>query len=92
MQLEPDTLILNLSGISNIRVLETLNKDGKMVLAQISRRTGLNYSSTIKALESLCEAGLVQEEKQGSQRFFDSTFRELRIHFKKYSGIELTKK
>jgi predicted transcriptional regulator len=78
-----------LTGKSKIRVLEALNHNGKMVLAHISRRTGLNYSSTVRALESLCGAGFVREYKQGSQRVFDSTFREIHIQFRKGSGIKV---
>lgn len=76
-------------GISKIRILETLNQHGKLVLAHISRKTGLNYSTTVKALEHLCNNGYVREEKKGNQRVFEPTFREFHVQFRTGSGIDI---
>jgi predicted transcriptional regulator len=88
--IKPKKELSTITGVSKIRILQILNQHGKLVLAHVSRKTGLNYASTIKALESLCSAGFVREERHGTQRIFESTFREFHIQFKTGSGIEMT--
>ena len=88
-RIKTKTELFQLTAVSKIRVLDTLNQHGKLVLAQISRKTGLNHSTTIKALKHLCDAGFVNEEKEGKQRFFETTFQEFHVQFRVGSGLNM---
>jgi len=77
----PEEEILGSRG--RIRVLRVLAESGELNISEVSRRTGLNYTSTERHLAKLKELGLLKEKRYGKIRIFETLFRSLTIRFEK---------
>jgi len=76
-----------------IRTLQVLAESGELNISEVSRRTGLNYTSVERHLVKLAKLGLVKEKRYGKIRIFQTLFHTLTIRFEKGRSlaIELTK-
>jgi len=62
-------------------VLQVLTESGELNISEVSRRTGLNYTSVQRHLMKLKELGLLREKRYGKIRIFQVEFRRLGIVF-----------
>ena len=60
-----------LGSKGRIRVLEVLTESGELNISEVSRRTGLNYTSVERHLMKLKEMGLLNEKRYGKIRIFE---------------------
>ncbi|MFW6109223.1 MAG: ArsR/SmtB family transcription factor [archaeon] len=72
-----------------IRVLEVLNKSGELNISEVSRRTGLNYTSVERHLTKLEDMGLLKEKRYGKIRIFEAVFKSLTVSFERGRPIKL---
>ena len=70
-----------LGSRGRIRVLQVLTMSGELNISEVSRRTGLNYTSVQRHLMKLKELGLLKEKRYGKIRIFEIQFRSLGIVF-----------
>jgi len=70
-----------LGSRGRIRVLQVLTESGELNISEVSRRTGLNYTSVQRHLMKLKELGLLREKRYGKIRIFQVEFRRLGIVF-----------
>ena len=70
-----------LGSRGRIRVLQVLTESGELNISEVSRRTGLNYTSVQRHLMKLKELGLLKEKRYGKIRIFEIQFRSLGIVF-----------
>ena len=63
-----------LGSKGRIRVLEVLTESGELNISEISRRTGLNYTSVDRHLTKLEKLGLLKEKRYGKIRIFEERF------------------
>jgi len=70
-----------LGSRGRIRVLQVLTESGELNISEVSRRTGLNYTSVERHLMKLKELGLLKEKRYGKIRIFQIEFRSLGIVF-----------
>ena len=70
-----------LGSRGRIRVLQVLTESGELNISEVSRRTGLNYTSVERHLMKLKELGLLKEKRYGKIRIFQVEFRSLGIVF-----------
>jgi DNA-binding transcriptional ArsR family regulator len=70
-----------LGSRGRIRVLQVLTMSGELNISEVSRRTGLNYTSVERHLMKLKELGLLKEKRYGKIRIFQIEFRSLNIVF-----------
>jgi DNA-binding transcriptional ArsR family regulator len=70
-----------LGSRGRIRVLQVLTESGELNISEVSRRTGLNYTSVERHLMKLKELGLLREKRYGKIRIFQVEFRSLGIVF-----------
>jgi len=70
-----------LGSRGRIRVLQVLTESGELNISEVSRRTGLNYTSVQRHLMKLKELGLLREKRYGKIRIFQVEFRSLGIVF-----------
>ena len=70
-----------LGSRGRIRVLQVLTESGELNISEVSRRTGLNYTSVQRHLMKLKELGLLKEKRYGKIRIFQVEFRRLGIVF-----------
>jgi len=70
-----------LGSRGRIRVLQVLTESGELNISEVSRRTGLNYTSVERHLMKLKELGLLKEKRYGKIRIFEIQFRSLGIVF-----------
>jgi DNA-binding transcriptional ArsR family regulator len=82
-----------LGSRGRIRTLQVLTESGELNISEVSRRTGLNYTSVERHLVKLAKLGLVKEKRYGKIRIFQTLFHTLTIRFEKGGSlaIELTK-
>ena len=59
-----------LSSAGRIRILQLLSHNGEDNLTDIARKTSQSYTATVRHLERLVEAGVVQEKNYGRVRIF----------------------
>ena len=59
-----------LSSAGRIRILQLLSHNGEDNLTDIARKTSQSYTATVRHLEQLVEAGIVQEKNYGRVRIF----------------------
>ena len=72
-----------LGSRGRIRVLKVLAESGDLNISEVSRRSGLNYTSVERHLTKLKELGLVKEKRYGKIRIFTTLFHTLTIRFEK---------
>jgi len=78
-----------LGSKGRIRVLEVLNKSGELNISEVSRRTGLNYTSVERHLTKLEDMGLLREKRYGKIRIFEAVFKSLTVSFERGRPIKL---
>ena len=78
-----------LGSRGRIRVLEVLAESGELNISEISRRTGLNYTSVERHLSKLVELGLLREKRYGKIRIFKAVFSSLNIRFEQGSPVRV---
>ncbi len=72
-----------LGSKGRIRVLQVLAESGELNISEVSRRTGLNYSSVERHLIKLEKLGLLKEKRYGKIRIFEIQFNSLNIVFER---------
>lgn len=78
-----------LGSKGRIRVLEVLTESGELNISEISRRTGLNYTSVERHLTKLEKLGLLKEKRYGKIRIFEAVFRSFTVSFERGRTIKL---
>jgi len=76
-----------LGSRGRIRVLQVLAESGELNISEVSRRTGLNYTSVERHLVKLKRMGLLREKRYGKIRIFEALFRSLTVSFEKGLGV-----
>ena len=81
-----------LGSRGRIRTLQILAESGELNISEVSRRTGLNYTSVERHLVELAKLGLVKEKRYGKIRIFQTLFQTLTVRFEKGGALvmELT--
>lgn len=81
-----------LGSRGRIRTLQVLAESGELNISEVSRRTGLNYTSVERHLSKLTKLGLVKEKRYGKIRIFQAMFQTLTVRFERGGSlaIELT--
>jgi DNA-binding transcriptional ArsR family regulator len=72
-----------LGSRGRIRVLRVLAESVELNISEISRRTGLNYTSVERHLVKLEKYGIVKEKRYGKIRIFQILFNIINIRFEK---------
>jgi DNA-binding transcriptional ArsR family regulator len=72
-----------------VRVLQILTESGELNISEVSRRTGLNYTSVERHLAKLVKLGLVKEKRYGKIRIFRALFHTLTIRFERGGSLEM---
>ena len=72
-----------LGSRGRVRVLQVLTESGELNISEVSRRTGLNYTSVERHLVKLQRMGLLREKRYGKIRIFEVAFRALRVVFER---------
>jgi DNA-binding transcriptional ArsR family regulator len=72
-----------LGSKGRVRVLQVLSESGELNISEVSRRTGLNYTSVERHLVKLQKLGLLKEKRYGKIRIFQTLFRSIIIRFDK---------
>jgi DNA-binding transcriptional ArsR family regulator len=72
-----------LGSRGRIRVLRVLAESVELNISEISRRTGLNYTSVERHLVKLEKYGIVKEKRYGKIRIFQILFNSINIRFEK---------
>jgi DNA-binding transcriptional ArsR family regulator len=78
-----------LGSKGRIRVLEVLTESGELNISEVSRRTGLNYTSVERHLMKLKDLGLLKEKRYGKIRIFEVTFRSFTASFEKGRPVSI---
>jgi DNA-binding transcriptional ArsR family regulator len=78
-----------LGSKGRIRVLQVLSESTELNISEISRRTGLNYTSVERHLIKLQKMGLLKEKRYGKIRIFETMFRVINIRFEKGRPIDI---
>ena len=78
-----------LGSRGRIRVLRVLAKSGELNISEVSRRTGLNYTSVERHLVKLEKLGLVREKRYGKIRIFQTLFHVLTLRLEKGGDLTL---
>lgn len=78
-----------LGSKGRVRVLEVLNESGELNISEISRRTGLNYTSVERHLTKLEKLGLLKEKRYGKIRIFEAVFKSFTVSFERGRPIKL---
>jgi DNA-binding transcriptional ArsR family regulator len=83
-----------LGSRGRIRVLRVLAESGELNISEVSRRTGLNYTSVERHLVKLEKLGLVREKRYGKIRIFQTLFHILTLRLEKGGvlTLEMTQK
>ncbi len=81
-----------LGSRGRIRTLQVFAESGELNISEVSRRTGLNYTSVERHLVKLAKLGLVKEKRYGKIRIFQAMFQTLTVRFERGGSlvIELT--
>lgn len=72
-----------LGSKGRIRVLRVLSESTELNISEISRRTGLNYTSVERHLVKLEKFGIVKEKRYGKIRIFQTLYSSLNFRFEK---------
>ncbi len=78
-----------LGSKGRIRVLEVLTESGELNISEVSRRTGLNYTSVERHLMKLKGLGLLKEKRYGKIRIFEVTFRSFTASFERGRPVNI---
>ena len=78
-----------LGSRGRIRTLQVLTESGELNISEVSRRTGLNYTSVERHLTKLVKLGLIKEKRYGKIRIFQTIFHSLTIKFEKGGSLAL---
>jgi DNA-binding transcriptional ArsR family regulator len=78
-----------LGSKGRIRVLEVLTESGELNISEVSRRTGLNYTSVERHLTKLKKLGLLKEKRYGKIRIFEVVFKSLKVGFDRGRPIKI---
>ena len=78
-----------LGSKGRIRVLEVLTESGELNISEVSRRTGLNYTSVERHLMKLKNMGLLNEKRYGKIRIFEAVFKSFKVSFDRGRSIKL---
>ena len=78
-----------LGSKGRVRVLEVLTESGELNISEVSRRTGLNYTSVERHLMKLKGLGLLKEKRYGKIRIFEVTFRSFTASFERGRPVNI---
>ncbi len=78
-----------LGSRGRIRTLQVLAESGELNISEVSRRTGLNYTSVERHLAKLVKMGLVKEKRYGKIRIFQAMFQTLTVRFEKGGSLTM---
>lgn len=78
-----------LGSRGRVRVLRVLAESGELNISEVTRRTGLNYTSVERHLRRLREMGLLREKRYGKIRIFEAAFRTVTIKFERGKGVKV---
>jgi len=78
-----------LGSKGRIRVLKVLSESGELNISEVSRRTGLNYTSVERHLMKLKKMDLLNEKRYGKIRIFEINFRRLSITFEQGKSVNI---
>ena len=78
-----------LGSRGRIRTLQILAESGELNISEVSRRTGLNYTSVERHLVKLVKLGLIKEKRYGKIRIFQTLFQTLTVRFEKGGSFAL---
>jgi DNA-binding transcriptional ArsR family regulator len=78
-----------LGSRGRIRTLQVLAESGELNISEVSRRTGLNYTSVERHLAKLAKMGLVKEKRYGKIRIFQAMFQTLTVRFEKGGSLAM---
>jgi DNA-binding transcriptional ArsR family regulator len=78
-----------LGSKGRIRVLKVLSESGELNISEVSRRTGLNYTSVERHLMKLKKMDLLKEKRYGKIRIFQINFRRLSITFEQGRPVSI---
>ena len=78
-----------LGSRGRVRPLQVLAESGELNISEVSRRTGLNYTSVERHLAKLVKLGLVKEKRYGKIRIFQTLFQTLTVRFEKGGNLTL---
>ncbi len=78
-----------LGSRGRVRTLQVLAESGELNISEVSRRTGLNYTSVERHLVKLVKLGLVKEKRYGKIRIFQTLFQTLTVRFEKGGTLDL---
>jgi len=78
-----------LGSKGRIRVLKVLSESGELNISEVSRRTGLNYTSVERHLMKLKKMDLLNEKRYGKIRIFEINFRCLSITFEQGKSVNI---
>lgn len=78
-----------LGSKGRIRVLKVLSESGELNISEVSRRTGLNYTSVERHLMKLKKMELLKEKRYGKIRIFETNFRRLSITFEQGRPVSI---
>jgi DNA-binding transcriptional ArsR family regulator len=70
-------------------VLRVLAESGELNISEVTRRTGMNYTSVERHLKRLKEMGLLSEKRYGKIRIFEATFKTVTIRFERGRGVRV---
>ena len=79
-----------LGSRGRIRVLKVLAESGDLNISEVSRRTGLNYTSVERHLSKLVKLGLIKEKRYGKIRIFQTIFQILTVKFEKGGDVSMS--
>lgn len=78
-----------LGSRGRIRTLQVLAESGELNISEVSRRTGLNYTSVERHLTKLAKLGLVKEKRYGKIRIFQAMFQTLTVRFERGGSLAM---
>ena len=78
-----------LGSRGRIRTLQVLSESGELNISEVSRRTGLNYTSVERHLSKLAKMGLVKEKRYGKIRIFQAMFQTLTVRFERGGSLAM---
>lgn len=78
-----------LGSRGRIRTLQVLVESGELNISEVSRRTGLNYTSVERHLSKLAKMGLVKEKRYGKIRIFQAMFQTLTVKFERGGSLAM---
>jgi DNA-binding transcriptional ArsR family regulator len=78
-----------LGSRGRIRTLQVLAESGELNISEVSRRTGLNYTSVERHLAKLTKMGLAKEKRYGKIRIFQAMFQMLTIRFERGGSLTM---